>query len=77
MINLDWLFNWLKSIFSKPYIEELTVFIKVKIPNLKASSKAKPKIVRNDVIKKREKTKIKTDKKYLLISFCSTIVSVK
>ena len=58
-------------------MDELTVFINVKIPNLKASSKFILNIVNNKVIKNKEIIKINTDRKYLLISFCSTFDSIK
>ena len=51
--------------FSKLVKEELTVFIRVKIDNLKETSLLIPEIVRhNDKILK-EITNITTDKKYL------------
>ena len=58
-------------------MDELTVFINVKIPNLKASSKFILNIVNNKVIKNKEIIKINTERKYLLISFCSTFDSIK
>ena len=44
------------------------MFIKVKIDNLNELSSEIPEIVSNDDKKNKEKIKIKTDKKYLLIS---------
>ena len=58
-------------------MEELTVFINVKIPSLKDSSKLIPKIESNDVIVNKETTNINTEVKYLLISFCSIFESIK
>tara|TARA_B100001741_G_C16361303_1_gene508777 strand:+ start:165 stop:434 length:270 start_codon:yes stop_codon:yes gene_type:complete len=61
----------------KPYIEELTVFIIVKIDNLKASSKS-IELKLNKVVKiKREKMKIIIVKKYLFISFKLKFIFVK
>ena len=56
---------------------ELTVFINVNIPSLNASSKLTLKIESRDEITKNEITNIKTDKKYLFISFCKTFESIK
>ena len=53
---------------AKSYAWELTVFIKVKIDNLKEFSKFIPERLIKEVSRKRDKTKIKTVKKYLLIS---------
>ena len=58
-------------------MEELTVFINVKIPSLKDFSKLIPKIESNDVIVNKETTNINTEVKYLLISFCSIFESIK
>jgi len=55
--------------FSKLYIDEFTVFIKVKMLNLKASVNSSEDKVNNEEIVNNEMIKIKTDKKYLLISF--------
>ena len=51
--------------FSKLVKEELTVFIKVKIDNLKDISLLIPEIVRNKDKILNEITNITTDKKYL------------
>jgi hypothetical protein len=48
-----------------PYIEELTVFIKVKIESLKAFSKSIPLKVNRKVKNNKEIINIITDKKYL------------
>ena len=50
--------------FSKPVNDELTVFIRVKIDNLKDVSLLIPEIVRNNDKMLREITNITTDKKY-------------
>ena len=55
----------LKSNPSRPYIEELTVFIRVKIDNLKDISLLMPEIVRNKDKILKEIINITTDKKYL------------
>ena len=70
-------FNSRKSKLFKSYIEELTVFINVKIPNLKDSSKFIPNIESNDVIENNEIINIITERKYLFISFCSILESIK
>ena len=49
----------------KPNIDELTVFIRVSIPNLKASSISIFKIVNREEIINKEIIKTKSDKKYL------------
>ena len=51
--------------FSKLVKEELTVFIKVKIDNLKDISLLIPETVKNNDKILREITNITTDKKYL------------
>ena len=51
--------------FSKFVNEELTVFIRVKIDNLKDISLLIPETVRNNDKILKEITNIKTDKKYL------------
>tara|TARA_B100000678_G_C18054893_1_gene440223 strand:+ start:117 stop:296 length:180 start_codon:yes stop_codon:yes gene_type:complete len=56
-------FKKLKSF--KPNIDELTVFIRVSIPNLKASSILIFKIVNREEIINKEIIKTKSDKKYL------------
>ena len=53
---------------AKSYAWELTVFIKVKIDNLKEFSKFIPERLIKEVSRKRDKIKINTVKKYLLIS---------
>ena len=58
----------LKSNSAIPYACELTVFINVKIDNLKELSKLIPFRVKKHVNVKREITKIKILKKYLFIS---------
>jgi len=77
IISLENEFISRKSKFAKPYIEELTVFIKVNIPNLKDSSIFKLNIERRDVITKREIIKISIERKNILISFCLIFVSIK
>ena len=57
--------------FSKLVKEELTVFIRVKIDNLKDVSLLIPETVRNNDKILREITNITTDKKYLLKSSLS------
>ena len=58
--------------FSKLVNEELTVFMRVKIDNLKDISLLIPEIVRNKDKILREITNITTDKKYFLKSSLST-----
>ena len=53
---------------AKSYAWELTVFIKVKIDNLNDFSKFIPERLIKEVSRKRDKIKINTVKKYLLIS---------
>ena len=68
-----------KLLKSKPpnvYISELTVFIIVKIPILKDVAKSILEIVNKIVIKNKEITKITIDKKHLLISEISVLVSI-
>ncbi len=62
---------------SIPYIDELTVFIKVKIEILKEFSKEIPKKVKKHDKNNMEIKKIKTDKKYLLIMRLSKLISKK
>ena len=57
-------------------MSELTVFIIVKIPILKDVAKSILEIVNKIVIKNKEITKITIDKKYLLISEISVLVSI-
>ena len=54
-----------------PYIDEFTVFINVKIDNLKELSKSIPLIVKSPLKNIKEIIKIIIDKKYLWISSCS------
>ena len=75
--SFEYEFNSKKSKLLNPYMVELTVFIKVKIPSLKELSKLIPNIERSDEIVNNEITNIKTDKKYLLISLCSIFISIK
>ena len=70
-------FKPIKSKLFKSYIDELTVFINVKIPNLKDSSKFIPNIERSDVIINNEIINTNTERKYLFISFCSIFESIK
>ena len=51
-----------------PYMDELTVFINVKIDNLNEFSKEIPEKVNKEVKKNIEIININTDKKYLSIS---------
>ena len=60
-----------------PYIDELTVFINVKIETLKEFSKETPKIVKIEERKRSEIIKIIIDKKYLFIINLSKLVSEK
>tara|TARA_B110000971_G_C19608629_1_gene319368 strand:+ start:79 stop:279 length:201 start_codon:yes stop_codon:yes gene_type:complete len=55
----------LKLNSSKPYTEEFTVFINVKIDNLKELSKSMPLIVNKALKNNKEIIKIIIDKKYL------------
>ncbi len=56
---------------------ELTVFISVKIANLNALSRSICEIVKIDDKINKENIKIKSEIKYLLISFVSNLVSEK
>ena len=60
-----------------PYMEELTVFIKVRIPSLNESSKLILDRVSNEEIRKRDITKTKIDRKYLFISVWLILESEK
>ena len=60
--------------FSKLVKEELTVFIRVKIDNLKDVSLLIPEIVRNNDKILKEITNTITDKKYLLKSSLSRVI---
>ena len=64
-----------KSKSSIPYIDELTVFIKVKMEILKEFSKEIPKKVKNDDKNNKDIIKIITDKKYLLTINLSKLIS--
>ena len=66
-----------KSMLERLYIEEFTVFIKVKIDSLNELSKSIPKIVNKDETKNKDKIKTIIDRKYLYKSDWSTIVSEK
>ena len=77
MESLEKEFNSLKSKLFNPNIDELTVFINVKIPNLNDSSKLIPKIDSKDIIINNEIINIITERKYLFISFCSIFESIK
>ena len=63
--NFEKTLNSKKSKFSKLVNEELTVFIRVKIDNLKDISLFIPDIVKNKDKILNEITNITTDKKYL------------
>ena len=76
MVIFEYRFKSIKLKLSNPYIWELTVFIKVKIPILNESSKLMLNIESNEVIINKEMINIKTDKKYLFISFCSILESI-
>jgi hypothetical protein len=54
-----------KSIPSRLYIEEFTVFIKVKIANLKEFSKLIPEIDNKDETRNNDKIKTIIDRKYV------------
>tara|TARA_B100000427_G_C14946886_1_gene350641 strand:- start:214 stop:408 length:195 start_codon:yes stop_codon:yes gene_type:complete len=54
-----------KSMLERLYIEEFTVFIKVKIDSLNELSKSIPKIVNKDETKNKDKIKTIIDRKYL------------
>ena len=62
------IFMLLKLKSANPYIDEFTVFIIVKIPNLNEFSNFIPDIVNKLEIAKSEIIKTKTVKKYLFIS---------
>ena len=66
----------LKSKSAKPYAEELTVFINVKIDNLKELSKSIELKHKNVVNNKSDKMNIKIVKKYLHISLKSKLILV-
>ena len=59
------------------YIDEVTVFIIVKIPILKDLSKSMFDIVNKIVIKNNDRTNINIDKKYLFISEISVFEFIK
>tara|TARA_B110000444_G_C18398695_1_gene392658 strand:+ start:184 stop:435 length:252 start_codon:yes stop_codon:yes gene_type:complete len=60
-----------------PYAAELTVFIKVKIEILNELSKSIPLKLSKELKSNNDKTKIKTVKKYLLISLKLKLICVK
>ena len=64
-INLDEILRFKKLKSFKPNIDELTVFIRVNIPNLKASSILIFEIVNREEIINKEIINTKSDKKYL------------
>ena len=64
-INLDEILTFKKLKSFKPNIDELTVFIRVSIPSLKASSILIFKIDNREEIINKEIIKTKSDKKYL------------
>ena len=64
-INLDEILRFKKLKSFKPNIDELTVFIRVSIPNLKASSILIFEIVNREEIINKEIINTKSDKKYL------------
>ena len=64
-INLDDILRFKKLKSFKPNIDELTVFIRVSIPNLKASSILIFEIVNREEIINKEIINTKSDKKYL------------
>ena len=64
-INLDEMLRFKKLKSFKPNIDELTVFIRVSIPNLKASSILIFEIVNREEIINKEIINTKSDKKYL------------
>ena len=66
----------LKSKSAKPYAEELTVFINVKIDNLKELSNSIELKHKNVVNNKSDKMNIKIVKKYLHISLKSKLILV-
>ena len=64
-INLDGILRFKKLKSFKPNIDELTVFIRVSIPNLKDSSILIFEIVNREEIINKEIINTKSDKKYL------------
>ena len=76
MVIFEYEFKSLKLKLFNPYILELTVFINVKIPILNEFSKLILKIESMEVIINKEIINIRTDKKYLFISFCSIFESI-
>ena len=64
-INLDEMLRFKKLKSFKPNIDELTVFIRVSIPNLKDSSILIFEIVNREEIINKEIINTKSDKKYL------------
>ena len=66
----------LKSKSDNPYIEELTVFIRVKIDNLNEFSKLISPRLNRDVKVNKEIIKIRIVRKYLFISSKLNLISV-
>ena len=66
-----------KSIAPRLYIEELTVFINVKIHKLNELSKSMPDMVSKKDIKNKDNINTIIDKKYLYRSDWSTLVLEK
>ncbi len=75
IISFEKEFNSRKLKLFKSYIEELTVFINVRIPNLKDSSKFIPNIESSDVIVNTEIINTNTERKYLFINLFFNITS--
>ena len=67
----------MKLKYDNPYIDELTVFIKVNIDSLKEVSNSIPEIDSNIVKVKRDIMNINTVKKYLLTSLLLILMSEK
>ena len=66
-----------KSKYDSPYVDELTVFIKVNIDSLKEVSNSIPEIDNNIVKIKSDIMNISTVKKYLLTSLLLILMSEK
>ena len=66
-----------KSKYDNPYVDELTVFIKVNIDSLKEVSNSIPEIDNNTVKAKSDIININTDKKYLFTSVLLISMSEK
>ena len=67
----------MKSKYDNPYIDELTVFIKVNIDSLKEVSNSIPEIDNKIVKAKSDIMNINTDKKYLFTSVLLISMSEK